>query len=68
MVETFSDLIPYYSWLYIPIALLALFTILKYRKSSNLFSSNREKIISLIFGILFVSLYISGLVIASGGV
>ena len=67
MVETFSDLIPYYSWLYIPIALLALFTILKYRKSSNLFSSNREKIISLIFGILFVSLYISGLVIASGG-
>lgn len=66
MVNAFSDLIPYYSWLYIPIAVLAIVSALKYRKNCRMFASGREKALSLIFGVLFVLLYASGLVLESG--
>lgn len=66
MIQTFSDLIPYYSWLYIPIVLLAVFSALKYRKNSFFFSSLREKVVSLIFGIFFVLFYSLGLCLSSG--
>ena len=63
MIETFSDLIPYYSWLYIPIALIVFFSIGWYCRSC---CSRTEKKISILFGILFVWFYISGLVVSSG--
>ena len=66
MIESFSDLIPYYSWLYIPIALLAVLSAVKYRRNGSLFCSSREKTVSLIFGAVFVLFYASGLVLSSG--
>lgn len=66
MVEAFSNLIPYYSWLYIPVALVALLSALRYRRLSGFFCSGMDKAISIIFGILFVFFYTFGLVISSG--
>lgn len=66
MIESFSDLIPYYSWLYIPVALLTVLSAVEYRRNGSLFCSRREKTVSLIFGAAFVLFYASGLVLSSG--
>ena len=67
MIEAFSDLIPYYSFLYILIAVVVIWSAKKYRKVEGIFLSVREKRFSLFYGSLFVLFYALGLVLASGG-
>ena len=66
MIDEFADLIPYYSVLYILIAFLIVISIRKYRNGDTFFSSEREKIISITFGVFFTLFYVSGLVLSSG--